>query len=335
LKIIIGTDEHRRLWDETVTSTSHGTLFHMWKWLKIVEAHTSTRLYPLMAFKGTELVALYPVFIQKKGFVSVAFSPPSHSYLLYLGPVIAQYDSMKQDKKESIYLHLQEEINRYLFSVLGCKYFRVRSSPGIYDSRPLMWTGFIVEPQYTYRINLSLGVDQIWNRFDRKLRVDLNKAKKEQVDVKQGGLEDLLFIADSLSRRFREQGFTPKNYVAYLTDLYHAFHPENLKIFVAYHNGERIGGMVSLCFKRIMYLWIGISKSDNPGLSPNDLVQWEAIQWACHNGFDFYEEMDGGVRRLRGFKAKYNPDLEIWYSAVKYSSSFYQWIENVSRLKRR
>jgi hypothetical protein len=81
-----------------------------------------------------------------------------------------------------------------------------------------------------------------------------------------------------------------------------------------------------------MYLWIGVPKSRITGISPNDLVQWEAIQWACNNGFEFYEEMDGGDRRLRGFKAKYNPELAIWYTAVNYSSSSYRWIEKISKL---
>ena len=54
-----------------------------------------------MFYKGSHLVAIYPVFIQKQGMIQVALSPPSRSYMLYLGPVIAEYELLKQDKKES------------------------------------------------------------------------------------------------------------------------------------------------------------------------------------------------------------------------------------------
>jgi len=285
-----------------------------------------------MAYKGTQLVGIYPIFIQKRGIFNLAFSPPSQSYLLYLGPVIRGFDTLKQDKKESLLVDIQEAVNNFLFSELDCKYIRIRSSPGIIDSRFFTWTGFTVDPQYTYRINLSGGTETVWNNFDRKLRVDINKAIREKVEIKLGDFDDLLALSELLSQRFRDQGFKAHDYRDYLIDLYNEFHPEHFKIFVAHFNGERVGGMISLCFKRIMYLWIGVPKSRITGISPNDLVQWEAIQWACNNGFEFYEEMDGGDRRLRGFKAKYNPELAIWYTAVNYSSSSYRWIERISKL---
>ena len=169
------------------------------------------------------------------------FPPPPLSYLLYLGPVIRDFDTMKQDKKESLLSDLQEAINSFLFSDLGCKYIRIRSSPGIYDSRFFTWTGFTVEPQYTYRINLSGGKEAVWSNFDRKLRVDINRAIREKVEVREGDYEDLLAISDLISQRFRDQGFKTHDYRNYLIDLYNEFHPENFKIFVANYHGERVG----------------------------------------------------------------------------------------------
>ena len=54
-----------------------------------------------------------------------------------------------------------------------------------------------------------------------------------------------------------------------------------------------------------MYLWVGIPKTDLVGISPNDLIQWEAIKWAQTNGLEYYEEMDAGDDpRLRSFQIK-------------------------------
>jgi lipid II:glycine glycyltransferase (peptidoglycan interpeptide bridge formation enzyme) len=256
--------------------------------------------------------------------------------MLYLGPVISGYESLKQDKKESIYIQIQQEMDSYLFRTKGCRYARIRSSPGLYDSRPLRWCGYTVEPFYTYRIDLSKGIDYIWERFDRKLRVEINKSKRDGVIVRTGDYDDLEYIHDSLVLRYQKQGLRPICYKDYLCSLYNSRYRDNIKIFVAEYNGQRIGGTINLCFKDIMYLWVGIPKSDLGGISPNALVQWEAIKWAQEHGLRFYEEMDAGDDpRLRYFKSKFNPDLLIWYSATKYSSVVYKAGEKLFNIFRR
>jgi hypothetical protein len=323
LKILDNTTE--RAWDDVVISSPYGTIFHTLGWLKLAAEQSNSEFLPCMFYKGTQLVAIYPVFIQKQGHTLLALSPPSRTYMLYLGPVIADYENLKQDKKESTYIEIQQEIDTFLFKTKGCKYARIRSSPGLYDSRPLRWSGYTVEPYYTYRIDLSRSIDVVWERFDRKLRVEINKAIRDGVIVREGDREDLIYIHDSLYARYQQQGIKPVNYKKYLLALYDVFSRDNLKIFVAEYQGQRIGGTINLYFKDIMYLWVGIPKSDLVGISPNALIQWEAIKWAHGHGLMFYEEMDAGDDpRLRYFKSKFNPDLVVWFSATKYSSVLYQ-----------
>lgn len=325
LTIIPLDSTNEKAWDDVVFSSSYGTIFHTIEWLKVVHDQLDAEFLPLMFYKGTQLVAIYPIFIQKQGMIKIALSPPSRSYMLYLGPVIADYESLKQDKKESTYIQIQQQMDDYIFQIKGCKYARIRSSPGLFDSRPLRWAGYTIDPYYTYRIDLTKGIDLVWEHFDRKLRVEINKAVREGVTVRAGDKEDLVFIHDSLFNRYLQQGIKPVNYKIFLLELYARFYPDNMKIFVAEYKGQRIGGTINLCFKNIMYLWVGIPKTDLAGISANDLIQWEAIKWAQTNGLEYYEEMDAGDDpRLRYFKSKYNPDLVIWYSAVKYSSYLYK-----------
>jgi lipid II:glycine glycyltransferase (peptidoglycan interpeptide bridge formation enzyme) len=336
LTLSILESANENAWDELVISSSYGTIFHTITWLRLAEEQSNSVLFPCMFYKGAQLVAIYPIFIKKQGIINVALSPPSRSYMLYLGPVIADYDTLKQDKKESTYIQIQKELDNFIFKIKGCKYARIRSSPGLYDSRPLRWSGYIIEPFYTYRIDLTKGIDHIWEQFDRKLRVEINKAERDGVTIRTGNKGDLDFIYDSLYKRYKEQGIKSSDNRKYLLSIYDKFYPENLKIFVAEYKGQRIGGTINLCFKNIMYLWVGIPKSDLIGISPNALIQWEAIKWAEANGLVYYEEMDAGDElRLRYFKSKYNPELVIWYAATNYSSFFYKIVEKVFQLFRR
>jgi hypothetical protein len=323
--LTIADETYKKNWDAAVSSSPYGTIFHTWQWLKIAEKQSATELLPFLIHKGEQLVALYPVFLQKKGIINLAFSPPSKAYMIYLGPIIVDYDSLKQDKKENIYIQVQNEVDNYIFDIKKCKYARIRSSPGLYDSRPLSWCGYIVNPSYTYRIDLSRGIDFVWQQFDGDLRRSISKAVKQGITVRSGDKEDIAFIHQSLVDRYIAQGFKPNDYTDYLHSLYDCFYPEKMKIFVAESHGKRIGGTFNLCFKNVMCFWTGLPKTDIDGVYPNDLINWEAIKWAQINGIKYYELMDSGDdSRLRHFKSKYNPDLVIWYTASKYSSVFYQ-----------
>jgi len=331
LKILDTTNE--KSWDSLVAGSSHGTLFHTLPWLRIAAAQSRSEFIPCMFYRGTQLAGIYPVFIKNHGLVKMAFSPPSFTYMLYLGPVIADYDSLKQDKKESTFIEIQKELDSFIFNTLNCKYARIRSAPGILDSRPLRWSGYTIDPYYTYRVKLDGGIDHVWEQFDRKLRVEINKTVREGVTVREGNETDLEFIHDTLYDRYRQQRIRPTDYLEYLKSLFRVFYPENIKIFVAEYRGRKIGGTINLCYKDIMYLWVGIPKSDLPGISPNALIQWEAMKWAYAHGYKVYEEMDAGDDpRLRYFKSKFNPDLAIWYSAAKYSSFVYRAGEHVFKL---
>ena len=317
-------------WNDLVQSSSHGTIFHTVDWLRLVQEQTNAELLPLMFYKGSQLVAIYPIFLQKRGSIKIALSPPSRSYMLYLGPVIADYESSKQDKKESTFIQIQQEMDKYIFEIKKCKYARIRSSPGLYDSRPFQWSGYTVVPHYTYRIDLTRGLDHVWEQFDKPVRRSINQSQREGLTVRAGNKEDLDFIHDSLYKRYIEQGIKPTDYKKYLLTIYQKFYPDNLKIFVAEYKGQRIGGTISLCYKNILYSWVGMPKINLSGISPNDLIRWEVIKWAQTNGLEYYELMDAGDDpRLRHFKSKFNPDLVIWYSATKYSSCVYKAVEKL------
>ncbi len=320
-----------KIWDELVERADYSTVFHRWGWLKTTEQNTKSELYPLVIYKNSTPIAVYPIFIEKKFGLKLALSPPPRCLQLYLGPSIVSYSGMKQSKKESSLIEVQSAADKFLDN-LGVGYTRIRTSPFLLDSRPFSWAGYAVSPQYTYVLNLKRSLNQLWESLDRSLRRSIEKAKSSGVEVRDGGLDDLEFIRLSMRDRFQSMGIrVPEDYYRiYLERLYDLFHPENLRIFVVEFKGERVGGLILLCYKDRASYWFGMGKTSTKGIYPNDLLQWEAIRWAWENGFKYYEEMDAGDDpRLRHFKAKFNPDLVPWYSAVKYSSFAVRIIERV------
>jgi len=302
-------------WDKIVDTSPYGTIFHKWKWLKIMEKHTNSKFYPIMGLKGETPIGIFPFFYQKTFIIKGVFSPPPKTAVPYLGPLIVDYDTLKQYKKESIYIEFQKEVDKLIFNEIKPSYVLFSLPQGLIDARPFKWSGYNVTPNYNYIIDLSKGLDKIWMDFKNELRKSINKTKKE-IEVFEGKKEELGLVYDSLFKRYKEQDIKLPLSKEYLLELYDSF-SENLKIFIAKNKGEFITGNVIICYKNKAISWIGLIRTDLIGIYPNDLLQWEIIKLAHEQGYTQYEVIGANTPRLVNFKSKYNPDLTLQFEVKK------------------
>ncbi len=317
LKVI--DDRDAELWDKIVESSSHGTIFHTWKYLKIVEKHTGAKLYPLMGVKESTVIGIFPIFYQKNYGIKMVMSPPPKTSIPYLGPIIVDYDKFKQSKRESIYTNFIKVVDDFVSSNLKPNYTYFALIPSL-DPRPFIWAHYETHAYFDYNIDLSKGEESVWQSMDKAARDHIKKANKEGMQFSFGSKEELKYVYDSLVSRYEEQNRYENMPGDYLFDIYDNFYPQNLRIFIAKFGEETVGGIVGLLFKGNIYFWIGAAKSELKNASPNDLIHWEAMKWACNNGFKIYEETGANQERLCRFKSKYNPELTTRFAATKYSS---------------
>jgi len=322
IELKIAQENDAQLWDRIVDSSSQGTLFHTWKWLKIAENHTDTTLYPVLGVKGETVIGILPIFYMKKYGIASAFSPPPSVAIPYLGPVIENYEKYKQSKKESIEKNFLRSIDHYIFSQLNCG-FTSFSLTLNHDPRPYKWANYQLDPIFDYHIDINQNITSIWQNMDANLKGHIKRTEKNGIYIENGSKEDLIDIYHSLARRYREQKRPITVSIEYLSELFDTFSPTNLQVFVAKQNGNTVGGIITLSYKDHVLYWIGGAKPASANFSPNDLAQWEAIKFANSHGYKIYEEIGAGTERLSEFKAKYNPKLVHRYSVKKYSSLFY------------
>jgi len=339
LELKIAKEEDRELWDELVERSPHGTIFHTWKFLEIMEKHTRKRiigieskgkLYPIMVFKGSTPIGIFPLFYYRTPLLKLVLSPPAKTECLYLGPALRDYDIMKQSKRESTLIKFHKEIDKFILSKLRPNFIMMHLSPDILDSRPFKWTGYEVEPRHTYIIDLSLGLNHIWKQFHRELRRSINKAIKKGVHVEEGSKKELEFIYTLLVKRRTEQGMHATSSIEYLTDVFQSFKKNNMKLLVAKFNKRRIGGLINLHYKNKVIFWIGAPKISSE-ISVNELLLWESIKFAYDQGFRYYEIMGANHPKLYTFKTKYNGDLVMYLSCRKYSPALIKPLRDLYR----
>lgn len=321
VEIRIAHEEDKTLWDEIISQSPHGTIFHQWKWLMITQKHTGTTLYPVLGMEGDTPVAVLPLFFQKNKLITRVYSPPPHAALFYMGPVFSGYDSLLQGKKETLYIGFLNAVEAFLQDTLNADHISISLSPDLQDPRPFAWSGYSIVPQYDYVIDLSPGMDYLFHSLDKKQRQNLNRATKRGMTVEMGGIDEFEIILDLMDYRYTEQAKVVTESRQYFLDVFDAY-KESLKIFVAKSEGEIISGCIDFLYRDTHFSWIGNPRPKKPiSPSPNDLLIWESVRYAYAHGCKYYVTLSAaGNQRLHAYyAAKFNPELKIRYSMKKNS----------------
>jgi len=320
-EIRIATNEDAEEWDAIISKSPNGTLFHRWDWLKITQKHTQTMLFPLIGMKKGIPIGVFPLFFQQKGPVRMVFSPPPHAALFYLGPVLVGYDTLKQEKREINYIGFQNSVEYFIKNDLKANYVSISLTPGLQDPRPFTWSGYSFEPQYDYIIDLSIGPDSLLQTLDKRGRQNLNHAIKRGISVEIGGKKEYEKILNLMDFRYAQQGKNVTVSRAYFLDLYEVF-KDHLKIFVAILDGKIVTGSIDFQYRDTHYSWIGNPKPKTRiSPSPNDLLIWESVRYACEQGFRYYITMNAaGDKRLHSYYAsKFDPELVAHFTVKRHS----------------
>jgi hypothetical protein len=301
-------------WDKFVDNSPYGLLFHKWDFLKIVEKHSGFTLLPYGAYKGSELICIFPVFMKKRMGMTLVFSPPPRTGVPYLGFVMSpMYDRVRQRRRES-YLNgaiedIREEINK-----LSPNYISIITVPGFDDIRPFQWSGYTSGMNYTYTFDLKQRLEEIWKGFDDNCRKNIKQCEGQRLEIKES--RDTHEFFRIMCDRYAQQKLNyPVLSAEYLSELIAAF-PDNLKMYYLCQDEKTIGIELVCQYKGNMMLWMGESliQKDIPA---NYYLRWEFIRKAKAEGFEQFEIQGANTRHLCANKSRFNPELTPGFFVYK------------------
>lgn len=223
-------------WDRFIEDSPYSTLFHRWKFLKIVEKHSGYRLLQYGVYRGSELTCVFPAFYRSIAGVRMVFSPPPRSVVPNLGPVMsADYAGLKQNKRETHLNGAIDELNAEI-AKLAPRYTFISTVPGLDDARPFQWSGYDVRVRYTYVLDLRPPLDQIWGGFSQGCRKNIKACGKHPITIER--TTDVGTFNGIMLDRLGSKGLSsPTHGTAYLRELLEAF-PDNLKMYFVCSGGE-------------------------------------------------------------------------------------------------
>jgi hypothetical protein len=310
----INLEINQNLWDSFIDASPYGLLYHKWHFLKLVEKYTGYDFWPYGIYKGEQLICVFPLFYKKISGVKLLFSPPPQSGIPYLGPVMLKnYESVKQDKKESyVNLVAQEidtEINR-----IGPNYFLAVLVPGFLDVRPFQWRNYQIYPSYTYITNVKPELKDIWGNLTTLGKQNIRKG--EELKCHLARCDDTSILTDLLTERYNEQGLNHAVDPAYLKEAL-ATYPENLILNCLYAKEELIGATLSQVDHRYL-AWMGLPKpKDKKYTYANEFMIWQLIQQAKSLGLNEFEISGANKQNLCKYRSKFNPQLKVYFTISK------------------
>jgi len=218
-------------------------------------------------------------------------------------PLVANDSASAEDLINQAIALAQREHARYLE-------LRTGAHPLLSNHADLVESNLYVR----WLMQLQPEPDVVWHRLRKPVQHQVEKARKLAVRVRMAqSREDLeQYYRLHLQTRTRKHGM-PTQPRGFFKGLWEAFAADgSMQILLAQYENSVIAGMVLLAAGTTVRYAYGASDPHYLQLAPNNLLMWEAIHWACLNG---YQVLDlGRTARdnegLMEFKRRWGATLE-------------------------
>jgi lipid II:glycine glycyltransferase (peptidoglycan interpeptide bridge formation enzyme) len=196
---------------------------------------------------------------------------------------------------------------------------KIRSSTGFEDPRGFQWSGYKIEPRFTYFLDLKRDKEEIYKNFQKRLRNYLRGNERVGIEIEEGSHENLEPIL--LLMKEKERIDAP---LEFIHEAFNSFYPHNVRIFIAKHNDNFLSGLLVTIFKNKVSSWIGTPGVSFKGVYPNEFLFWHLIQWSMDQGMEYFEIMGADDLSLVPFKNKWNAEIRRSYLAKWMSPGFHR-----------
>jgi FemAB-related protein (PEP-CTERM system-associated) len=261
LHVSIATPSDRDDWETFVTTRGDEAGYHAWGWRQVFQNAFRHRCVYLMARRGDAVVGVLPlVEIKSRLFGNTLTSLPFVNY----GGVIAQTPEAAEVLVNAAKAEAHER---------HCGHVELR-----HVSRQ-----FPALPAKRHKVSMRLPLAQdLWSVLDRKVRNQIRKAEKNNLEVQRGGEELIGDFYHVFARNMRDLG-TPVYSRRLFEEVFRAF-PDRSALHVVRLKGQPIAAGFTYRTQSMVQLPWASSIREFNSLCANVLLYWDAIQYAATTG---------------------------------------------------
>jgi FemAB-related protein (PEP-CTERM system-associated) len=269
MTINILEDSDNAMWDNYVMRSDLSTCYHLSGWREVIRKSFGHDAYYLYAEDINGIKGILPLFHIKSAFFgNFIVSMPYFNY----GGICA-------DNTEIATLLLEKAIE--IAHKVKAKHIELRHTSHLADM-----------PEKTAKVSMRLQLtnnpDKLWESFSSKLRSQVRRPDKEGMYAKLGKEEELDSFYKVFSANMRDLG-TPVYPKRFFRNILREFTDSTFTCTVYTKDGRPAASGFLAGFKdRLEIPWASSLRKHNH-LSPNMLLYWTALQFACKTGYAVFD----------------------------------------------
>lgn len=292
-------------WDEYVYNHPRATLCHLAGWKNVINKTYGHKTYYLMAIRepeGSQLTAHNPhLSVKNYELPTISYEPKVIGILplvhlkhfIFGNSLISipffDLGGILADDEETEKALLSEVIK--LGQELKAENIELR------HIEPLSWlaqsssSSLMSYATKSHKVRMLLDLPEssevLMKSFKAKLRSQIKKPLKEGLKSKVGGVELLNDFYKIFSINMRDLG-SPVHSKQLMRIVFEEF-PEKSKIIIVYKDDQLIACSLIMGFKDTMGNPWASALRQYSRLSPNMLLYWTMLEYACDNGFRYFD----------------------------------------------
>jgi len=285
-------DSDKEIWNQIAAQSEDGWAFHLFEWKEVLPSFSLKPRY-LLAEEEGEVVGILP-FCEYNAVAGLRFFDS-------LGIGHAGVAVKPGADKQKIHSAFVDKIDKLAkkraaaFAVLRCSPDAPLNITTQCKVRWLAAHGFEEKPHYTFLLDLEKTKDELWLGFDRSNRKQIKKAQKHDFKLKKvslsQGMKDFYNLLDI---NYKSTGLVTPPYSLF-DNLVKIFGSGDvLELHFVMKDKEPVAGLLSICYKNVVYTWF---RGSNPKFNkeyPNHLMYWSMMQEYKERGIKWFDFV--GVR---------------------------------------
>ncbi len=282
----------------------HGTIFNTIEWTNVFS--NDINRYGIYN-KASELIGGFSLYKEKKFGFSMYRTPP---FTPAIGPFLridARNPVSVMDMWKKTLTLMADFVDKLPYSIVSFGF-----NNNMIDMQPFIWRKFKVIPRYTYLLDLTIPIEDIWSRMSNERRKNINKGLKDGLSVRK--ITDFEIIRSLVIKTFSRQKMAINTF--YLNKILFEFaNKDNSFAFTTFKNDTPIACSFCIRDKNTAYYLLGGYNHESKHHGAGTLSIWEAIKCAKDSGakyFDFEGSMVTQIERyFRGFGGQLTPYYTI------------------------
>lgn len=146
-----------------------------------------------------------------------------------------------------------------------------------------------VQPRCVMKLDLSVGLERVFEQFKPKWRYNIRLAERKGVTVRTGDASDIDAFYDLLLETARRDHFLIRAR-QYFHDMWQELSRDGLiQLFLTEYEGKLLAGALMYVLGRQAWYTYGASSNEHRNVMPNHLMQWTMMQHAHAAGCTLYD----------------------------------------------